>query len=69
MLEGLLAGTIARTPFALILLDVRNLPEINATLGHHVGDDGAERGSRDGCGRTSVAAIWWRACRRISSWS
>jgi diguanylate cyclase (GGDEF)-like protein len=29
----------AKTPFALILVDVRNLPEINATLGHHVGDE------------------------------
>jgi diguanylate cyclase (GGDEF)-like protein len=27
------------TPFALVLIDVRNLPEINATLGHHVGDE------------------------------
>jgi diguanylate cyclase (GGDEF)-like protein len=27
------------TPFALILIDVRNVPEINATLGHHVGDE------------------------------
>jgi diguanylate cyclase (GGDEF)-like protein len=29
----------ASTPFSLILVDVRNLPEINATLGHHVGDE------------------------------
>jgi diguanylate cyclase (GGDEF)-like protein len=29
----------SKTPFALILIDVRNLPEINATLGHHVGDE------------------------------
>lgn len=27
------------SPLALILIDVRNLPEINATLGHHVGDE------------------------------
>jgi diguanylate cyclase (GGDEF)-like protein len=27
------------TPLALVLIDVRNLPEINATLGHHVGDE------------------------------
>ncbi len=29
----------ATTPLALVLIDVRNLPEINATLGHHVGDE------------------------------
>jgi len=29
----------ASTPLALVLIDVRNLPEINATLGHHVGDE------------------------------
>ena len=33
--DGLLKND-AKTPFALILVDVRNLPEINATLGHHV---------------------------------
>jgi diguanylate cyclase (GGDEF)-like protein len=27
------------TPFALILVDVRNLAEVNATLGHHIGDE------------------------------
>jgi diguanylate cyclase (GGDEF)-like protein len=36
--DGLLKDD-ATTPFALILIDVRNLPEINATLGHHVGDE------------------------------
>jgi len=37
-LDGMLKND-ATTPFALILVDVRNLPEINATLGHHVGDE------------------------------
>lgn len=37
-IEGLLRND-ATTPFALILIDVRNLPEINGTLGHHVGDE------------------------------
>jgi diguanylate cyclase len=37
-LEALLRED-ARTPLALIIIDVRNLPEINATLGHHVGDE------------------------------
>ena len=37
-LDGLLEDDTT-TPFALILVDVRNLPEINATLGHHVGDE------------------------------
>ncbi len=36
--EGLLKSD-ATTPFVLILVDLRNLPEINATLGHHVGDE------------------------------
>ncbi len=37
-LDGMLKNDTT-TPFALILVDVRNLPEINATLGHHVGDE------------------------------
>ena len=37
-LDGMLKDD-ATTPFSLILVDVRNLPEINATLGHHVGDE------------------------------
>ena len=37
-LETLLSND-ASTPLSLILIDVRNLPEINATLGHHVGDE------------------------------
>jgi diguanylate cyclase (GGDEF)-like protein len=36
----------AVTPFALILLDLRNLPEINASLGHHVGDDALSEAAR-----------------------
>jgi diguanylate cyclase (GGDEF)-like protein len=34
------------TPFALILIDLRNLPEINASLGHHVGDDALSEAAR-----------------------
>ncbi len=37
-LDGMLKND-PTTPFSLILVDVRNLPEINATLGHHVGDE------------------------------
>ena len=36
-IDGLLKEDTS-TPFALILVDLRNLPEINVTLGHHVGD-------------------------------
>ncbi len=47
------------TPFALILIDVRNLPEINATLGHHVGDDALSevaRRLRQNVGTTDLVA-------------
>ena len=36
----------AGTSFALILIDLRNLPEINASLGHHVGDDALSEAAR-----------------------
>jgi diguanylate cyclase (GGDEF)-like protein len=36
----------AATPFALILIDLRNLPEINASLGHHVGDEALSEAAR-----------------------
>ena len=32
--------------FALILIDLRNLPEINASLGHHVGDEALSEAAR-----------------------
>ena len=32
--------------FTLILIDLRNLPEINASLGHHVGDDALSEAAR-----------------------
>jgi len=38
-LEELLAGGAGDAPVALILIDMRNVREINASLGHHVGDD------------------------------
>jgi diguanylate cyclase (GGDEF)-like protein len=37
-IDGMLRDD-ATTQFALILVDVRNLPDINATLGHHIGDE------------------------------
>ena len=36
----------ATTAFALILIDLCNLPEINASLGHHVGDDALSEAAR-----------------------
>jgi len=36
----------AETAFAVILIDLRNLPEINASLGHHVGDDALSEAAR-----------------------
>jgi len=36
----------ADTTFALILIDLGNLPEINASLGHHVGDDALSEAAR-----------------------
>jgi diguanylate cyclase (GGDEF)-like protein len=34
------------TPFALILIDLQNLSEINASLGHHVGDEALSEAAR-----------------------
>ena len=36
----------AATGFALILIDLHNLPEINASLGHHVGDEALSEAAR-----------------------
>ena len=38
-LEQLVSGTKRPASFALILIDLRNVHDINASLGHHVGDD------------------------------
>ena len=38
-LEGLVTTVPAPKSFALILIDLRNVHDINASLGHHVGDD------------------------------
>ena len=38
-LERLVAGAKASASFTLILIDLRNVHDINASLGHHVGDD------------------------------
>jgi diguanylate cyclase (GGDEF)-like protein len=49
----------AAKPFALILIDLRNLPEINASLGHHVGDEAlseAARRLRQNIGPTDLVA-------------
>src|SRR6202030_3210931 len=36
----------AVTTFALVLIDLCNLPEINASLGHHVGDEALSEAAR-----------------------
>jgi diguanylate cyclase (GGDEF)-like protein len=57
-LEQLLRAD-SKTPLALILIDVRNLPEINATLGHHVGDEALSevaRRLRQNVGATDLVA-------------
>jgi diguanylate cyclase (GGDEF)-like protein len=38
-LEQLLSGSKRPSSFTLILIDLRNVHDINASLGHHVGDD------------------------------
>ncbi|HKT72343.1 MAG TPA: EAL domain-containing protein [Steroidobacteraceae bacterium] len=38
-IEELIAETLTSAPMALILVDVRNVREISASLGHHVADD------------------------------
>jgi diguanylate cyclase (GGDEF)-like protein len=38
-LQELLAGSDSTAPFALVLIDMRKVSEINASLGHHVGDE------------------------------
>jgi diguanylate cyclase (GGDEF)-like protein len=44
-LEGLLRDPAA-SPFALIVVDIRNVREINASLGHHVGDEAVREVAR-----------------------
>ncbi|MFL6604585.1 MAG: diguanylate cyclase domain-containing protein [Steroidobacteraceae bacterium] len=38
-LEEIVAGADSAAPVALLLIDMRNVTEINASLGHHVGDE------------------------------
>jgi diguanylate cyclase (GGDEF)-like protein len=38
-LEEMIAGSDSAGPAALVLIDMRRVSEINASLGHHVGDD------------------------------
>jgi diguanylate cyclase (GGDEF)-like protein len=38
-LEEMIAGSDSAGPVALVLIDMRRVSEINASLGHHVGDD------------------------------
>jgi len=45
-LGSLVSGTDRPGFFALILIDVRNVHDINASLGHHVGDDVLREASR-----------------------
>jgi diguanylate cyclase (GGDEF)-like protein len=57
-LEELLRGA-PPAPVALILLEVANLGEINASLGHHVGDEALRetaRRLRQNCGEQDVTA-------------
>ena len=68
-------GQDTRTGVALILVDVRNLPEINATLGHHVGDEAlnevARRLRQNIGGSDFVARLsahqWLRGVVRVES--
>jgi diguanylate cyclase (GGDEF)-like protein len=45
-LEELVIGTERGTPVGLVLIDMCNVREINASLGHHVGDDVVGEASR-----------------------
>jgi diguanylate cyclase (GGDEF)-like protein len=45
-LEELVSAGGRPTPFALILIDLRNVHDINASLGHHVGDEVLQEASR-----------------------
>ncbi len=48
-----------QTPSAVIVVDVRNMREINASLGHHVGDEAlreAARRLRQNCGSSDLLA-------------
>jgi diguanylate cyclase (GGDEF)-like protein len=45
-LEELLRGTEREAPVGLFLIDMCNVREINASLGHHVGDDVVREASR-----------------------
>jgi diguanylate cyclase (GGDEF)-like protein len=57
-LEELLAASPA-PPLALILIEVANLGEINASLGHRVGDDALRETARrlqDNCGENDITA-------------
>jgi diguanylate cyclase (GGDEF)-like protein len=38
-LEELIVGSVSEDPVALVLIDMRRVSEINASLGNHVGDD------------------------------
>jgi len=45
-LEDLVASVVRPSYFALILIDLRNVHDINASLGHHVGDEVLQEASR-----------------------
>lgn len=45
-LEELVSAAQHPTPFALILIELRNVHDINASLGHHVGDEVLKEASR-----------------------
>ena len=45
-LEELVSAVEHSSPFALILIELRNVHDINASLGHHVGDEVLQEASR-----------------------
>ena len=45
-LEELVSAVARSSPFALILIELRNVHDINASLGHHVGDQVLQEASR-----------------------
>ena len=64
--RSMLVGRRSATPFALILIDMRNVREINASLGHHVGDDVLREAARRLRAERHRRTISSRASARLS---